>query len=179
MRQCLRYGFFLDLPCPVLLSSGERPARNQACGMEQERGGREVAADPWELQLRLWILETLETQGGAAQASVVAEMVSRLLAKLDVHLDKLFMDTLTKYGVSPVEGEAFRSDFLAWAKAEGQVEVRSSWREDLERVANQLVVEGYLKKDSPEGTWEISRKGMVYLMRGDLIDQIRQARRIV
>lgn len=138
-----------------------------------------MAADPWELQLRLWILETLESEGGTAVASFVAEKVAARLAKLDDHLDKLLMDTLSKYGVSPVEGKAFRSDFLAWAKTEGQMEVRSSWSEDLKRVANQLMAEGYLKKDLPEGTWEISRKGMVYLMSGDLIEEIRHARKIL
>lgn len=138
-----------------------------------------MAADPWELQLRLWILETIESEGGSALASVVAEKVGVRLAKLDDHLDKLFMDTLSKYGVSPAEGKAFRSDFLAWAKTEGQMEVRSSWKEDLKRVANQLMAEGYLKKDLPEGTWGLSRKGMVYLMSGDLIEEIRHARKIV
>ncbi len=138
-----------------------------------------MAADPWELQLRLWILEALETEGGGAQAFLVAEKVGGRLAKLDDHLDRLFMDTLTKYGVSPAEGRAFRGDFLAWAKSEGQTEVRPSWKEDLVRVANQLMVEGYLKKDSPRGSWEISRKGMGYLMSGELIEEIRSLRTTV
>lgn len=146
--------------------------------MERERGGREVASDPWGLQLRLWILETLESRGGSAHASVVAEKVSRRLAKMEDHLDKLFTDTLSDYGISPEEAMAFRSDFLAWAKTEGQMEARPTWREDLERVADQLTVEGYLKRDAPEGTWEISRKGMVYLMGGDLIEEIRRSRKI-
>jgi len=136
-----------------------------------------LSDDLWELQLRLWILETLESEGGGAQASFVVERVGGRLATLDDHLDKLFMETLAKYGVSPAEGRLLRRDFMAWAKAEGQTEVRSSWGEDLRRVANLLMEEGYLKKDSPAGIWEISRRGMVYLMSGDLIEEIRQARK--
>jgi hypothetical protein len=134
-----------------------------------------VADDSWELQLTLWILEALENEGGEAEIPVVIVRVGDRLAKLDDRLNRVFSETLSKFGVSPEEGESFRRDFLDWAKGGPQMELRPTWKEDLKRVADRLMVAGHLQEDSPKGMWQISRKGMTYLMGGALIEEIRKA----
>jgi len=136
-----------------------------------------VADDSWELQLSLWILEALENEGGEAEVPLVIERVGDRLARLDDRLNTVFSETLSKFGVSPEEGEGFRRDFLDWAKGETRMELRPTWKEDLRRVADRLMVAGHLQEDSPKGMWQISRKGMTYLMSGDLIEEIRKAGR--
>jgi hypothetical protein len=83
-----------------------------------------------EQEYELPILRALEEAGGTAPSKLVTEAVGQALASRLTDLDK----------------EPLRSGDIRWQNRVQFTRLR-------------LVEEGFLKKDSPRGTWEISDKG--------------------